>query len=339
MIRRLAALSLMAVQLLGAQGLFRDSVPLELTFVTNLRDLIRNRDSTTLRRFGAAMTYRDAAGGARVVPVSLRARGHFRRQARNCRFPPLKLSTTGAAARGTLLQGNTELKITTACRPADQEYEQYILAEYALYRAYQEVSPLHFRTRLARVTYRDSASAVNDVVTWAFLIEDDEEVAKRFDLKVDTTQGATFADLEPVQLATTALFNYFAGNTDWSVAALHNIVLLRSKTGQYQPVSYDFDWSGAVDARYAFPDARLKIARTTVRLYRGPCLTEAEWQPVLARFTSARARVESVYGRLTAMDEARRQRTLAYLGEFYRTISDPRRVRRELIETCQRDGN
>lgn len=341
MMRRAVLLcaALLCAPAMDAQGLFRDTVPLELTLVTNLRGLIRNRDSTRLERFGTALTYRDAAGAARTIPVTLRARGHFRRQARNCRFPPLKLEMTGAAARGTLFQGNTDLKITTTCRPGDRDYQQYILSEYALYRAYQLVSPRHFRTRLARITYRDSTSAPDTVATWAFLIEDDDEVAKRFDARVDTSGGATFADLVPEQLAITALFAYFAGNTDWSVAALHNIVLLRTKAGEFHPVSYDFDWSGAVDARYAFPDGRLGIPRVTVRLYRGPCLTEAEWQPIFARFIAARPRIEAVYAGLTAMEESRRTRTLGYLAEFYRTIADPRQVRRELIDRCQKQGN
>jgi hypothetical protein len=74
-----------------AQALFRDDAPLTLTLTTNLRDLVRERDSTELRWFGAEMSYADAKGTTRRVPVELRARGHFRRQARNCAFPPLYL--------------------------------------------------------------------------------------------------------------------------------------------------------------------------------------------------------------------------------------------------------
>jgi hypothetical protein len=336
---RLLALAVCVASVASGQGLFRDSVPVELTLVTNLRDLVRNRDSTRLERYGTAMTYRVGNGAARTVPATLRARGHFRRQARNCRFPPLKLELRRADARGTLFQGNTNLKITTSCRPGDAEYEQYILAEYAVYKAYEIVSPRFFRTRLARVTYRDSANATPDVQSWAFLVEDDSEVADRFNAQVDTSPGAAFDDLAQEQLDISALFAYFVGNTDWSIAGRHNVALLRDRQGGFHAVSYDFDWSGAVNARYAFPDGRLGIARTTQRLYRGPCRTLEAWQPLVRRFVDARPRIEAMYTGLPVMSAERKAWTLRFLAEFYRDMADPGRVRRALIDPCQKVGN
>jgi hypothetical protein len=322
-----------------AQGLFRDTSALEVTIVTDMRSLLRDRDSTKFQPHQATLTYRDAAGASKSLPITLRARGHFRRQARNCAFPPLKFEIKRADARETLFQGNQDLKITTNCRPGNAEYEQYILSEYALYRAYQAVSPKFFRTRLARITYRDSTRASTDVQSWAFFIEDDKEVAKKYETAILETRGALFADLDASQVAITSLFEFLAANTDWSISGLHNIALMRDTVGAIHAVAYDFDWSGAVNPRYAFPDARLGIRTVTERLYRGPCLTPAQWEPVFARFVAARPSIEATYETLTALDPRRKRTALEYLAEFYRTIGDPKLARSELSDRCQAQGN
>jgi hypothetical protein len=312
---------------------------LDVTIVTDLKAVVRERDSTRMQPHEATLTYRDAAGASKSFPVTVRARGHFRRQARNCSFPPLKLEFERKDARETLFQGNANLKITTNCRPGNAEYEQYVLEEYALYRAYQIVSPKHFRTRLARITYHDRAAATADVVSWAFFVEDDKEVAKRFALTVLESKGALFQDLDATQLAITALFEFLAANTDWSISGLHNVALMQDSTGGIHPVAFDFDWSGMMNTRYSFPDERLGIRAVTNRLHRGPCLTAEGWQPTLARFIAARPRIEATYAALGALGPQRKQRALAFLAEFYETIAQPKTVKVALVETCQARGN
>lgn len=334
----LTAATLLAMPL-RAQGLFRDSMPLEVTIVTDLRGVIRDRDSTKFKPRAATLSYRDAAGGTTTFPVTLRPRGHFRRQSRNCDFPPLKLSFERKDAQRTLFQGNSTLKITTNCRPGNTEYEQYVLGEYALYRAYQLVSPKHFRTRLARITYRDSTKRETDVVSWAFFVEDEKEVAKKFDLAVDESRGAMFRDVDDTQLAITALFEYMVANTDWSISGLHNIALMRDSVGTIYTVAYDFDWSGAVNPRYATPDERLKIRAVTDRLYRGPCLTPAAWQPVFTRFTAARPRIEALYGTIPALDPQRARTTRRYFADFFEIIGNPKTARGALGDVCLPHGN
>ena len=113
---------------------------------------------------------------------------------------------------------------------------------------------------------------------------------------------------------------------------------MRDTIGIY-PVAYDFDWSGAVNTRYSFPDARLGIRTTTDRLYRGPCRTLPEWQPILDRFIAARPAIEAVYASLSALDARRKTRTLDYFAEFYKIIGDPKTAQRALTESCLPQGN
>jgi hypothetical protein len=331
--------TLLAAPLAGAQGLFRETAPLEVTIVTDLKAVVRDRDSTKFAPHASTLTYRDGTAAPKSFPVTLRARGHFRRQARNCDFPPLKLEFDRKDARESLFQGNKELKITTNCRPSNADYQQYILSEYALYRAYQLVSPKYFRTRLAHVTYHDTTHVTPDVVSWAFFIENEKEVAKKFHAEVLPTKGAVFHDLDEQQLATTALFEYMIANTDWSISGLHNVALMRDSIGRIAPVAYDFDWSGAVNARYSFPDARLGIRSTTERLYRGPCFPPETWEPVFARFLAAKPQIEAIYDAIPALDARRKRDVLTYFAAFWKMLGEPKSARRMVTDGCLPQGN
>lgn len=325
-----------------AQRLFRATDPVEVTFTTGLKGLIRERDSLQLKSHGAVMTYKDSGGKEVSIPVQLKARGHFRRQSRNCDFPPIEWTAKKGDVQGTLFQGNTKMKITTNCRPGNDDYQQYILAEYAVYRIHQQVSPIYFRTRLAHITYKDSAGPKSspDVTSWAFFTEDDNEMAKQNKLVVFKQTGALFEDVEQKQLMTTMLFEYMIGNTDASIAMRHNIVVLRdSVTQNLYPISYDYDWSGLVNPRYAFPDSKLKIKRVTDRLFRGPCKTLAEWKPVFAQYQSKKAAIDSIYVAMAQwMKPNKIKDAQEFLGDFWKTIGDDRKAKYEIVEECQKQG-
>ncbi len=322
-----------------AQALFRDEAPLKLTVTTNLRDLLRERDSTELRWFGAELSYDDAAGAAARVPVELRARGHFRRQARNCSFPPLFLRANRAARDSSILRGNPRLKVVTPCRPAVAEYQQYILLEYLLYRTYAVVNGVHHRTRLIDVTYRDSTDRVKAITVTAFLLEIEDEVADEHELELVDITGAIFDDVKPEVLNRLSLFEYWIGNTDWSLGALHNITLFRGPDG-YVPVAYDFDWSGAVNARYSFPQSTLGIRTVRERLHRGPCRTAEQWAPTLAHYLSIKPAVDSIWTMpVPGLDDRKRADTKSYLDQLWPILADPRRFQRSVIDICQKIGN
>ncbi|MBC8086961.1 MAG: hypothetical protein H7Z40_06820 [Phycisphaerae bacterium] len=334
------ALALLAAMPAGAQRLFRTTAPLEVTFTTDLRTLVRDRDSTKFKPHGAVFAYKETDGKVVELPVTLQTRGHFRRQAKNCDFPPLSMVVKKKASDNTVLQGNTKLKVASSCRPRTDDYEQYILQEYALYRLYQRISPLHFRTRLAKITYKDSLAKTPDVVSWGFFIEDDKEVAKEFNTATEKTKGALFDQLDQPQLVTSMLFQYMVGNTDYSVTAQHNIALLRDSTATIiKTVAYDFDWSGAVGTRYAFPNEKLGIKTIYDRLYRGPCLTVAQWQPHLTKFVAARPAIDSIYNSIPGLEPKRVKSSNEWFDGFYKTLADPRAFKRDLVDRCERDGN
>lgn len=325
---------------LSAQPLFRSDTPVEITLTANMRELLRERDSTALRWFPTEMRYTDDSGETVVLPVELRARGHFRRQARNCSFPPIMLRAQRSVRDGTLLQGNPRLKIVTPCRPNQSDYQQYILLEYLAYRTYQAIHPVHHRTRLARITYADSTDREQPLTVTAFFLEIEEEVADEHELELFEQMGARWTDLEAEELDRLSLFQYWIGNTDWSVSGLHNISLFGSGNGLYLPVAYDFDWTGLVSARYSFPNATLGIRTVRDRLHRGACRTAAEWAPTVQHFLSRKSAVDSVWASpVPGLTDRQRNAAKSYLDQLWPILQDERRFRREIIEVCQPSGN
>lgn len=323
-----------------AQPLFRDQAPITISLTTNLRDLVRQRDSTALEWFGAELSWTDSAGTARTMPVELRARGHFRRQASNCAFPPIYLRASREAREGTILQGNPRVKIVTPCRPASGDYQQYIFTEFQTYKMYEMIDSMHHRTRLAHITYTDSAGRARPVAVTAFFLETAEEVADEYGLALFEDPGTTWDFIEPAVIDRISLFQFMIGNTDWSTSAQHNIVILRDSTATYRPIAYDFDWTGLVNPRYATPNAALPIRSVRQRLHRGPCRTAAEWAPTIAHFKSRRAAIDALWSTpLPGQDPRRLAEAKRYLDEFWPILDDERRFRREVIETCRPQGN
>ena len=157
--------------------------------------------------------------------------------------------------------------------------------------------------------------------------------------KVLTAKGALFDDLVPDALGLVGVWEHFIGNTDWSIAAQHNILLLQDTVGRILPVPYDFDWSGAVDARYAFPDGRFKLNSVTTRLYRGECRDEKGYAPVLARYMEKRAAIDSIFATMPQFTPDKVKKMRGYFDEFWKLAANPKSATREFRDNCQQRGN
>jgi hypothetical protein len=242
--------------------------------------------------------------------------------------------------QGSLLQGNPRLKIVTPCRPASAEYQQYIFTEYQAYRSYAVIDSVHHRVRLATITYVDSLDRMRPISVTAFFMETDDEVADKHALKVSEQKCALWDAFDGPYLDRISLWEFAIGNTDWSISGLHNIVLFQSEDGNYRPMAYDFDWTGLVNPRYAFPNPTLGIRTVRQRLHRGPCRTAEQWAPTVAYFQANRAAIDSVWATpLPGQDPRRLTDAKRFLDEFWTVLDDPRRFKREVIDQCQPLGN
>ncbi|HWO88117.1 MAG TPA: hypothetical protein VNL98_03085, partial [Gemmatimonadales bacterium] len=131
------------------------------------------------------------------------------------------------------------------------------------------------------------------------------------------------------------VFQYFAGNTDWSVPGRHNIELFRRNDTTWA-LPYDFDWAGAIATRYARPASVLPTRSVRERIYLGLCQSGVILEPVLARFEALRDSIAALYRSVPGMDPRVVQRTLDYYDEFYRTIRDRERfLERVVARDCR----
>jgi hypothetical protein len=311
---------------------FAAETPLAVTLTANIKRIRGDKDANAPYR-AATLTYAGDDGKQVVVPARIRTRGIWR--LKTCDFPPLRLNFTNEAAKHTVFKGVDKPKLVNFCHD-DDTGEQYLLQEFQLYRIYRLLTPASHAVRLMRMTYADSASGKTHATRYAFMEEDPDALAARMNGKMLKITGAGPNDLVPEQAALVGMFQYLIGNTDFALSALHNAELLGRENGDYWPIVYDFDFSGAVNARYATPDPRLHIGTVRDRLYRGFCVPTETYPPLVARFNAQKDAIYALYhdeiGKLLrpqTVDE-----TLRYFDEFYKTIDDPRALKSRVIDAC-----
>jgi hypothetical protein len=314
--------------------LFDDQSVLKFTLSADFRALKHDTRNDNARYRPARISY-TADGQEVVVPVKIKPRGIWRRK--NCDLPPIRLNFAKDSAKHTVFAKQSRLKLVDTCKNGD-DYEQYVLQEFQLYRVQNLLTPLSFRVRLAHVTYIDSQKKDTVQSRFAFLTEEPEDATTRMGGTAVQTKGARGDDLEPAASAMFGVFQYFIGNTDFSVSGLHNVLLLRKDSvfGGAFPVAWDFDWTGAVNAKYAFPDYRLPIKNVTQRLMKGDCVPPATFNATFDIFRAKKDAIYALYSDSLAAglkpDVVRW--TLKFYDEFYEVINDKRRANREIIEAC-----
>ena len=315
-----------------SEAFYSASTPLEVTLTLNVKRIRGDKaDKAPWRQ--ATFAFPDSAGKQVVIPAQTRTRGIWR--LKNCDFPPLRLNFKGEVTKGTLLEGVDKPKLVNFCKDTDDN-EQYMLQEAQLYRVYNLLTPASHRMRPLIVNYVDSASGKLHAKRFGFFIEEPEVMAARNGGPIMDMKGALPQDLEPYYTALVGVFQYFIGNTDFSVYALHNIELIMQPTGNFLPVAYDFDFSGAIATNYATPDPKLAIQNVKMRLYRGYCVQPEEYQKAIAKFNEKKAEIYALYtddlGKM--MKPKIVENTLRYYDDFYKTINDPKRVKREIGDDC-----
>lgn len=316
----------------AADPLFTSHAMLEITLEMDLRTVVKDVGDEN-QHHPATLTVWDT-GGEHTVEIEVETRGHFRRNKRNCNFPPLRLAFPDSGTEGTPFAGQRELKLVVHCQDKKDEYEQYVLEEYLIYRVFNVLTDRSFRVRLARITYRDRVGKRDPLTKYAFLIEEHEAMAARNGCTV-LEVNAHPLEFSPAETARMVLFQYMIGNTDFSIAYLHNVRLLMCPNYESVAVPYDFDWSGVIGTPYAKPDRKLPIRSVRDRLFRGFCRDEAVYQQAARELLERKDAIYDLYRTQDGLDPKRLERTLEYYDEFYEILDDPRKFRREILDRCR----
>jgi len=280
------------------------------------------------------------AGPAETLPIRLSPRGLSRRTGDICQFPPLRVEFAQPPAATSLFAGQRRLKLVTHCR-SGAGFQQHLLLEYAAYKIFNQLTPLSYRARLATVDYVEPNGKVS-ASRWGFLIEDLDDVAKRNGLaeaRVGDRINAT--QLEPMQAARVALFQYMIGNLDWSMRAgpqgegcCHNSRLLSGQGAALIPVAYDFDYSGMVDAPYALPPEQIPVRSVRIRYYQGYCRHNQQALAAAAELRSRRGAIEAAFAQIPGLEERTKAKAINYLGGFFADIATDDSVRSKILKKC-----
>lgn len=284
--------------------------------------------------------YRDTDGNLVEFDIAIRTRGRLRRGKEICNFPPFRLNFKKSQVDDTLFDKQDKLKLVSHCKHNSNPYEQSLIAEYLAYRIFNLLSDKSFHARLLRVTYIFSDKN-RDAQGFAILIEHKDRLEKRLDAKTISTQRVKVETIEPEDLNLTSVFHYFIGNTDFSPIAsapnedcCHNQVLFTREGQPSLTVPYDFDQSGLVDSPYSQPNPRFKLRNVRDRLYRGRCDNNEYLPATLDLFRSKRSEIEALINNQEGLSGKTQRSMLDFVGQFYRTIDDPRRLEREITKRC-----
>ncbi len=260
-------------------------------------------------------------------------RGHFRLGF--CYVPPIKLIFN--YRKESKLYSLKSLKLVNECK-INNEFDQYLLKEYTIYRIYNLLSDMSFRVRLLNLTLLDSVGKKKTITEHAFLLEDIKTVAERNNCKEIKNERLPTEATDRKQMTMVAIFEYMIGNTDWAVSVNHNIRLISSKTDSLSRpfvIPYDFDYSGFVNTTYAIPDEKLDIENVRQRLYRGFPRTLPEVEEVIAVYKEKKDMIYSLINNFNLLTAASKSEMTGYLDEFYKIINDPKMLKYTFVDNAR----
>lgn len=311
---------------------------IEIRIEAPLTTLMRERPDE--EELDGKLSYVDNAGETTTLDLKLRTRGNYRRQERICPFAPIRLNVKRRQVEDTLLDEQDKFKLVTHCRNSGR-YEQAALREYLVYRMFNELTDLSYRVRLLHITWVDIERNGRETVRYGFVIEDRERFAVRTGLEISDLERTGVASLDPAYNNLVSVFEYFAGNTDYSPIAgargepcCHNTHLYANADTGFVAVPYDFDMSGLVDAPYATPNVRFQLRSVRERLYRGRCLYNDQIPATLEKFGAKKATFYDYVNSDPRLNGSSRMGMRSFLDSFFKTIENPKAVESKLVDAC-----
>lgn len=322
--------------------LFESQDTLEITLAAPWQDLVRNKSYQG--NYPATIVYRDPDGREMTHPLTVERRGIKRQDA--CRFPPIRLRFEKGDVKGSVFRGQTSLKMVTHCEQS-QRFDQYYRLEMLAYRIYNLLTDYSFRVRPLSVTYKDNGGGKDIESRFAFLIEDDSDVAKRNDLKKLKIPRISHTRLERDLTGLFALYQLMIGNVDWSALSgpdpeecCHNVKLIANrpleKGDPIYPIPYDYDSAGIVNAPYAAPPGGLGINSVTQRLYRGFCIHNDTLPGARELIRQNKTAILALINEDPVLNSGSKKKTSRYLEKYFDIIEDDKDFDRQVVRKCRK---
>ena len=198
----------------------------------------------------------------RIFP---RGKGSF-----DCQQPQLKLKFNKKRNKQTQFSGIKKIKLFTTGECLKNEYneeqDKQILANYLIYKLYEEITDYSFKTRLLKIKYIDASNTFPTYEQYGFFLEPKNLLQERLNLEyVETLELKELADKIPSQTNSKLVsivngFEFFIANYDYGIPGyfshimydsdgeLHsyyevNSKMFRNSQKEILPIIYDFDIS------------------------------------------------------------------------------------------------
>jgi hypothetical protein len=318
-------------------NLFKSTEPINIELFVNKKELLKDVDEKH-EYHHALIRYSTEKEGNKELNFGISTRGHFRKDPQNCKLPPLKLKVPKEVSQGdNLFSGQNKIKLVLPCMTGNDRYQECLILEYLIYKCYELFTEKSYRTRLVNISLNDSINKKQEQLFTGFFLEEADQMANRNKGKILSFKRYHPENVNREQMTILAVFEYFVGNTDWSVDVSHNINLLFIEN-QTVPIAvpFDFDWSGLVDAPYAVPSEVLKITSVKQRLFRGYERSMEEYEPVIKLFNEKKSDIYNLFNSCIWLCEKTKQNTIKYFDEFYETINDAKKLEKEFIKNCRK---
>jgi hypothetical protein len=267
--------------------------------------------------------------------IAIRPRGKFRREF--CYFPPIKMKFPKKEAFFKQFQEFNEVKLVGNCKSGDL-YKTYILQEYYVYKMYNLLTPFSYRVRLLKVKYIDISGKKKPRDNYAFVIESTDQMAERLNGADFERKGLNAHLIDRKTGTIMELFQFMVGNTDYSIANMHNIKFIKVADANHpRPVAipYDFDYCGLINTFYAVPHERVPIENVRQRYYKGGCRELSEYEEAFKIFYDKRADIESLFKNSENLTDGSRKGPLDYIDEFYKIIGNKSSAKSYIVNNCR----
>jgi hypothetical protein len=313
--------SVFAQEATGHQSIFElfsssDEV-IKLTIATDLNVVISDKKTNEYR--SATISTKGLPGGDQHA-VLIKPRGKYRRK--TCDFPPMKIKFSDEFVESHNLGMHKSLKIVTHCTDKAED-DELLLKEYLAYKIYNTLTDKSLRVQLAKITWVDQSNTLAIGEKWAFLIENEDEMAHRVGGEVTEEYNVKYSVLDQNNAALASLFQYMIGNPDWNLMMNKNISLVvSSSSDDVWLVPYDFDFAGLVGAYYAVSEHRL--TSTKERIYLGAS-SEKDLNQAAKYFKTKKKDIISLIKDFDYLSKRSRNTTVSYIRSFYSTLNTPLR--------------
>jgi len=302
--------------------LFQSQDPLSLKLNYSKKKLLKKTNDSTYIR--SQLRYKLSANWEKIE-IRLRVRGHFRKS--YCDIAPLKIKISKNKAKGTLFEGNKNLKLVLPCQTTPVS-KDYVLKEYIAYKIYSLFSPYHFKTR--KVVFTSQLKPFD-----GFLIEDDKTVAKRFKGKIYEA-NIEYSNLEARATTIHSFFQFLIGNSDFFYAPKHNLKFFQGEDS-IEILPYDFDLSGFVNPDYGFKNESIGIENLAKRQYKGVKRDPMVMEEVRQLFLSKKEEIFALLKKEKEffMDLKQYEWAFNYIASFYAIINDDNRFQLEIVQAAR----